>query len=83
MASDLEALKSQIGLAVAALGISFARTLAEDDVPPAVLASLRKRSEEALEQLHADGALDAAEMFGEFAKALHDPQWFPSQRRQR
>jgi hypothetical protein len=81
MTNELEELKSQVGLAVAALGVSFARTLAEDDVPPRVLATLRQRSEEAHRHLQDQGALHAAEMFAQFAQALHDPRWFPQRPR--
>ena len=61
---------------MAALGVSFARTLASDDVPPRVLETLRMISAESLQHLRDTGATDAADMFEVFAKALHDPQWF-------
>jgi hypothetical protein len=81
MSDQFETLKVQTGLAVAALGISFAQTLAADDVPPAVLACLRKRSQEAYDQLRADGDADAATIFGEFVRALNDDTKFRTRSR--
>ena len=81
MADQYEALKVQAGLAVAALGLAFAQTLASDDTPPGVLTTLRKRSQEVFNRLKADGALDAAAIFGEFVHALNENSNFQTHRR--
>lgn len=75
--SEVEELKSQIGLALAALGVSVARTLAADDVPPRVLETLREQAKEAHDHLTDCEAFDAAAMFGVYARALNDSEWFP------
>ena len=46
MDQEIQELEAQMGLAVAALGAIFAKTLAEDDVPPMVLKTLRKKAAE-------------------------------------
>jgi hypothetical protein len=38
-------LEAQTAMALAALGVAFAQTLAEDDILPRVLATLRKKAD--------------------------------------
>jgi hypothetical protein len=66
-----------MGLAVAALGAIFAKTLAEDDEPPMVLKTLRKKAAEMHRHLQAQNAESAARMLAPFLLALDDPKLFP------
>ncbi len=77
MSPEIQDLEFQTGLAVAALGAIFAKTLAEDDVPPMVLKTLRKKTEEMHTHLEAQRAESAARMLAQFLRALDDPGLFP------
>lgn len=77
MTKDQEELKNQVGLALAGLGLAFAQVLGKDDVPPAVLASLRSTTARVHDHLQDIGANDAADMLVPFARALHDKSLLP------
>jgi len=77
MDQEIQELEPQTGLVVAALGAIFAKTLAEDDVPPMVLKSLRRKAAEMHQHLQAQSAESAARMLAPFLRALDDPKLFP------
>lgn len=81
MAKDaIKDLEDQTALALAALGAVFAQVLAEDDVPPRVLVTLRKKAETLFLHLQHIGAPKAALMFGTFVQALHDRDLMPQEK---
>jgi hypothetical protein len=63
-------LERQTAVAFAAIGTSLAETLAEADIPPRVLDTLRMKSRVLHSSLDRDGTAPAATMFGAFAEAL-------------
>lgn len=77
MIKEIQELQSQTALAVAALGAIFAKTLAEDDVPPMVLKTLRKRAADMHTHLVSLQAEAAAQMLAPFLRALDDRDFFP------
>jgi hypothetical protein len=77
MSPEIRELESQTALVVAALGAIFAKTLAEDDVPPMVLKSLRTKAAEMDQYLQAQNAESAVRMLAPFLRALNDPDLFP------
>lgn len=70
-------LEGQLSLALAALGLSFARVLHASDVPPRVLNDLKAHAETMHRHLLAIEADQAALMFLTFVRSLSDPKLFP------
>ncbi|MGO9171056.1 MAG: hypothetical protein ACLP7P_03705 [Rhodomicrobium sp.] len=78
VSKNLEELQGQVSLAMAALGIAFAKSLLECKQQPLNLENLREHAQANYEQLRELGALDAMVMFGSFVTALHDRKLFPT-----
>ena len=72
MAKDSQA---QMQMAVAALGVTFAKALVERE--PSLLASLRESVMAAYHQLNDRGDKEAAIPLGMLSRALHDKNEFP------
>jgi hypothetical protein len=68
--------ETQVGLALAALGVAFAKTLEEHRTPPDVIATLQRKCQVMYNQLRMNGDHKAAVMFGTFLQTLRDPKRF-------
>lgn len=77
MTADTTELEAQTGMALAALGVAFARTLLQRAEPTEVLGTLKLECQRSYQHLQNTGQDKAVLMFATFARALHDKEWFP------
>jgi hypothetical protein len=71
-------IEGQVSMAIAALGVTFARTLFEIDRDGRLLGALRRHADDARAHLDSLGTRQAHLMFTTFATALHDKNFLPA-----